>query len=82
MTFKSNSQAVRMIDYMHEHGSITTLEAVLKLGILSPTKVICEIRKRYGLPIEKETIKITNRYGEDVYIRRYSIRKEESNETV
>ena len=80
MTSK-NSQCIRMIEYMKQHGSVTTLEAVLHLGILSPTKVICDIRKRYGYGIEKETIEVINRYGETVRIRRYSL-KEKTNEVV
>lgn len=71
-----------MIEYMKQHGSVTTLEAVLHLGILSPTKVICEIRKRHGLGINKETLTITNRFGEDVRIKRYSIREEKQDETL
>lgn len=73
----NHSQCMRMIEYMKEHGSVTTLEAVIKLGILSPTKVICDIRKRYGFGINKETLTVTNRYGENVRIKRYSLKEDE-----
>lgn len=59
-----------MLDYMREHGSITQLEALQKLGVMSLSSRISGLRKR-GEAIQKETIKVKNRYGTDCRIARY-----------
>jgi len=75
MTSKA-SQAQRMIAYAARHGSITTYEAVYNLGILSPTRRVCDIRK-LGYRVDKTREKITNQFGETCRIIRYRFSKEE-----
>jgi hypothetical protein len=66
-----NKQIARMLMYMDENGSITTREAMLELGIASPTKRISEM-VRMGIPITKKTVAGVNRYGEIVHFMQYS----------
>lgn len=66
-----NKQIARMLMYMDENGSITTREAMLELGIASPTKRMSEI-VRMGIPIVKKTVSGVNRYGELVHFTQYS----------
>jgi len=75
MTSKA-SQAQRMIAYAQRHGSITTAEAVYNLGILSPTRRVCDIRK-LGYRVDKTREKIVNQFGETCQIVRYKFSKEE-----
>lgn len=43
---KRPAQVDDAIDYMTKHGSISTLEAINDLGILSLSRRICEIKER------------------------------------
>lgn len=45
-------QCHRMLDYLKSHGSLNTVEARQKLGIMNPAQRVSELRNRYGLPIE------------------------------
>jgi hypothetical protein len=59
-----------MLKYMDDFGFITTYQAVLDLGIASPTKRISELRQR-GENIVGETIYSKNRYGEKTHYNKY-----------
>ena len=72
---KKNSrptQCQRIIQYMHDFGSITTLEAFTELGVVRLGARISEL-KSDGWDIEKKTIKGVNRYGEPVHFAKYSL---------
>jgi hypothetical protein len=43
---RRQAQVDRAISYMREHGSLTSLEALTELGILSFPKRICEMKKQ------------------------------------
>lgn len=64
------TQAKRMLKYMDDFGSITTYQAVVDLGIASPTKRISDLRKM-GYEIISDDIKTTNRYGESTHYFKY-----------
>ena len=68
------TQRERVLDYMRKYGSITTLDAVLDLGVLRLASRINEI-KRIGIPIKKDWTRVKNRFGEDCKVLRYSIDK-------
>lgn len=63
------TQCVRVLDYMREYGSITSLEAFRDLGITRLSGVIFELRKIY--PINSITESSRNRYGEKTSYSRY-----------
>lgn len=46
------SQCSRLLDYLKEHGSLTTIEARQILGIMNPSQRVSELRNRYAFPIE------------------------------
>ena len=64
------TQCDRMLKYMDDFGSITTVQAVLDLGIASPTKRISDLRKR-GENIVSEVILCKNRYGQPTHYFKY-----------
>ena len=66
------TQSERIIKYMNDFGSITTLEAFTELGITRLASRIHDIR-RMGIEIESETVKGKNRYDEPVHYSRYRI---------
>jgi hypothetical protein len=69
------TQAQRVLDYMDTFGSITQLEALKDLGVMRLASRISDLKKQ-GYPIQSETITVQNRFEEDCYIKRYSLRRE------
>ncbi|MBO6093411.1 MAG: hypothetical protein J6P40_07305 [Oscillospiraceae bacterium] len=64
------TQKQRILKYLEDHGSITTLEAFRYLGITKLSNRISELI-RDGEKIEKDTESCRNRYGETTYYTRY-----------
>lgn len=65
------TQNERVLAYIDQFGSITTLEAVRDLGVLRLASRINDIT-RSGVKIKRETIAVKNRYDEQTYVTRYS----------
>lgn len=70
------TQAQRLLDYMNEFGGITQFEALRDLGIMRLASRVSELRKQ-GHKIESKTEPMKNRFGEKIYIKRYSLKEEE-----
>lgn len=66
------TQAVRVLKYMEDFGSITQFEALKDLGVMRLASRISDLKKM-GYPIESQTEAVKNRYGENCYIKRYSL---------
>lgn len=66
------TQKQRMLGYLQEHGSITTMQAFLDLGNCSPRKAISQLR-RDGHKIIDTTISGVDRYGEKCHWKRYTL---------
>jgi len=75
MTSDRMTQVRKMIAYAAEHGSITNYDAVYRLGILSPTRRICDI-KALGYTVAKTRETITDASGATKRVVRYTITKE------
>ncbi len=65
------TQVQQIINFMQEHGSITTMQA-FEMGITRLASRIFDIR-RMGIDIESETVTAKNRYDEPVHFARYRI---------
>lgn len=65
------TQKERIVQYLDDFGSITTMEAFSDLGITRLASRIHEL-VRNGMPIKKEMVSSKNRYGEEVHFMRYS----------
>jgi len=74
MTGNSNpTQCDRLIEYMTFHpNGITQIEALSNLGILRLASRISELRED-GCIIEKEMIKVTNKFGEKCHVAKYRL---------
>ncbi len=70
------TQHDRILDYIKENGSITTLDAFRDLGITKLTTRISEMR-RLGFSIEGSREAVKNRFGETCHINRYTLKKED-----
>ena len=67
------SQCEKILDYMQKHGGITQLDAFLDIGCWRLASRISDLKKR-GYAINREMIKVQNRYGESVPVAKYSLR--------
>lgn len=65
-------QQERVLNYMNEFGSISSLEAFKDLGVTRLSAVIFNL-KRKGHVIASITEKSQNRYGEPVHFSRYRL---------
>ena len=74
---KKETQHTRILRYMKEFGSITTLEAFTDLGITKLTTRISEMR-RQGIRILGKRIEVKNRFEETCYVNRYTLWEEEA----
>lgn len=61
----------RVLNYIKEHGSITTWEAFERLGCTRLSEYIRQLRLEYT--ITDENVKKVNRYGETVYFKKYKL---------
>lgn len=78
MSANSNpTQNQRILYYLDAHGSITQIDALNKLGIMRLASRISDLKKN-GCPIVSDMVEVQNRYGEKCRIKRYSMRKEQT----
>ena len=69
------NQHDRILQYMKDFGSITTLDAFRDLGITKLTTRISEMR-RDGVNIIGTPEAVENRYGDKCHIHRYTLKGE------
>ena len=66
------TQVEKVVKYMNDFGSISTMEAFTELGITRLASRIHDIT-RMGIEISKENVSGKNRYGETVHYTRYRL---------
>lgn len=71
------TQAERVMDYITEFGSISSMEAFRDLGITRLAARIADLESN-GVCFSRKREMVVNRYGEKVYYTRYS-RGEQNN---
>lgn len=62
----------RLMRYLQEFGSITSLEAIQELGDTRLSATVFELRKK-GVNIISTPVTVTNRWGEKVTYAKYTI---------
>ena len=73
------SQNDRVLEYMKNNGSITTVEAFNHLGCSRLASRISDLRKR-GIKIKSQFEASKNRYGNTVNYVRYSLERKKDGE--
>lgn len=68
------AQKDRVLDYMKEFGSISSLEAFADLGITRLSAVVFDLKKD-GHDVETKMEHGKNRFGERTHFARYSMKK-------
>ena len=71
------TQCQRILDYMEEFGSISTLEAFRDLGVARLASRIHDL-KGMGYTFTSEIKTSKNRYGENTYFKVYRLAEEEN----
>lgn len=64
------NQAKMALEYMQQHGSITSEDARYYLGISSFPKRICQI-KEMGYEVDWEWVNVINRWGRKCHVKKY-----------
>ena len=70
-------QYIKTLEYLHHVGPLTSLKALDELGIISFPKRICQL-KQQGIKIDDEFVSVTNRYGELITVKQYSLNEEDT----
>lgn len=66
------TQCERILQYIEENGSITSLEAIQEFGCTRLASRICDLEQK-GYAFKRDWEKAKNRYGDPVHYKRYSI---------
>lgn len=69
---EKETQANKVLKHLKKGRSITSLSALKLFGIISTPKRLCEIQAM-GYKIDKKRIAVINRFGDRVYINKYSL---------
>jgi hypothetical protein len=69
---KKETNKQRVLRYIRDYGSISSMEAFRDLGITRLSAVIYNL-KAEGHKIQTQQEGVVNRYGEKVYFARYSL---------
>lgn len=68
------AQKQRVLDYIEEFGSISSLEAFKELGVTRLSDVIFRLKKD-GYEFDTDTEYFRNRYDEPTHFARYSLKE-------
>lgn len=71
---KKPTQCERLLNYIEKKGSISTIKAIIKLGIINPSARVQEL-KQSGVKIITNMKEGRNRYGERCRYAVYTIDK-------
>ena len=66
----TETQKKRLMEFFKTGQKITSLEALKDLGIYRLSARMSEM-ENVGIPISRECIQVTNRYGQEVRIKKY-----------
>lgn len=72
---KKPTQCDRVLQYIKDFGSITTLQAFTDIGCTRLASRICDLRQQ-GYLIKDKTETGKNRYGETTHYKRYYIEEQ------
>ena len=68
-----DTQVKKVLRFMNENGSITSLQAIRELGCTRLAAVIHIIRHSLGIDVEREMVAVKNRDGETCHVARYKL---------
>ena len=66
------TKQIKVLEYLKTNGSITSLEAIENFGATRLSAIIFNLKKN-GVKIEKENIRIVDRFGDKTYYAKYKL---------
>lgn len=66
------SQKERLLDYLGEHKTITSMQALNELGIYRLASRISNLKKE-GYPVTSRMVPVKNRWGEVCHVSEYTM---------
>lgn len=70
-----------VLQHLEEFGNITSWEAIKEYGATRLSAIIFNLRHRYDMNIENETIDFVDRYGNHSSFAKYIYVRDDANET-
>ena len=70
------NQTEMVLQYMHENGSITQLQAMMDLGCGRLGARIYDIKNKLQVPVKVEMVQVKKRNGKTAYVAQYSLETE------
>lgn len=70
-----------VMQHLEEFGNITSWEAIKEYGATRLSAIIFNLRHRYDMNIENETIDFVDRYGNHSSFAKYIYVRDDANET-
>ena len=69
---KKATHETRLMKYLHDHKTITSLQAIQDLGNTRLAATICTLRKK-GLDISSTTVDVPTRWGTKTQVAKYTL---------
>lgn len=70
------TQTEMVLQYMHENGSITQMQAIMDLGCGRLSARINDIKNKLQVPVKTEIVPVKKKNGKTAYVARYSLVEE------
>ena len=70
------NQKEQVMEYLHEHGSITPMEAIAEYGITKLSTVVSLLIRKDGVAISKKLINGVNRFGKRTCYMEYRLEED------
>ena len=71
------TQCEKIMRHIEQHGSITTMEAMMEYGIMRLPARVADLKKE-GVPLVSEIVTGKNRYGEKTHYAKYKLKDNKS----
>ena len=68
------TQCEKILQHLERYGSITAMEAVNEYGIMRLASRITDLKKQ-GVPISRDIVSGKNRFGENIYFAKYTLKE-------
>ena len=68
------TQCEKILQHLEQYGSITAMEAVNEYGIMRLASRITDLKKQ-GVPISRDIVSGKNRFGENIYFAKYTLKE-------
>jgi hypothetical protein len=72
-------QQTKILNYLHEHGTITPLECIYQCGCTKLSTRCSEMTREHGIEFDKEMVTVKDRNGQTCHVMQYRLRQGQMN---